>query len=360
MKFILTCKFIKENLATDQTNVNYGYFHSSVITITESNDIFQSILTEINHLLELVEQFQNQGSGWQFDQVEYFNININPFEPLSGTSYIPLPQKLESKKAIINVNNEKDNECCFKWTVTSAVFPKKKNPQRLDDQMRENSKHFDWTGIEYFPVSLKHIGKFENQNPYAINVYGYEGDKIYPLRISNKQDNMINLILITNDETNHYCWIKNMSRLLSSQINNYQHKRLFCHRCLNSFQSEKYLKKNIEFCSKKETVNIKMPSIDSDGNPPNIYFKNYNRKMRVPFVVFADFECFTENIHTCYPDVEKSFTYKYQKHRPSSYCYLIKCFDDNICQPKLVIHTAKSVEEDIPQMFVENVARIRH
>lgn len=38
--------------------------------------------------LELIEQFQNQGSGWQFDQVEYFDINIDPFEPLSGSLYI--------------------------------------------------------------------------------------------------------------------------------------------------------------------------------------------------------------------------------------------------------------------------------
>ena len=101
----------------------------------------------------MIEKFQNQGSGWQFDQVEYFDINIDPFEPLCGSLYIPLPQKLASKKAIINVKNEKDNKC-FTWAVTSAIFPEKKDAQILNDQMRENSKHFDWTGIE-FPVSLK-------------------------------------------------------------------------------------------------------------------------------------------------------------------------------------------------------------
>ena len=145
---------------------------------------------------------------------------------------------------------------------------------------------------------------------------------------------MINLLLISNEETNHYCWIKNMSRLLSSQINNYQHKRVFCHRCLSSFNSNTSLEKHIEFCSKKEEIKIEMPSIDSDGNPPNICFNNYKRKMRVPFVVYADFESFNENIDTCYPDGEKSFTNQYQKHKPSSYCYLIKCFDDNIFRPK--------------------------
>ena len=59
------------------------------------------------------------------------------------------------KKAIINVKNENDNEC-FKWAVTSAVFPQKKNAERLSKRMREDSEKFDWTGIE-FPVSLKQI-----------------------------------------------------------------------------------------------------------------------------------------------------------------------------------------------------------
>ena len=32
---------------------------------------------------------------------------------------------------------------------------------------------------------------------------------------------------------------------------------------------------------------------------------------------------------------------------PSGYCYLIKCFDDNLHKPILVQYTAKSSDEDI-------------
>ena len=93
------------------------------------------------------------------------------------------------------------------------MFPVKGNHERLNLEMRKNSKRFNWTGID-FPVSLKDIAKFENQNPYAINVLGYDGDKVNAIRISKKEGNVINLIIISNDETNHYCWIKNLSRLL--------------------------------------------------------------------------------------------------------------------------------------------------
>ncbi|EDO38416.1 predicted protein [Nematostella vectensis] len=212
----------------------------------------------------------------------------------------------------------------------------------------------DWSGIE-FPVSLKQIDKFEKQNQYTVNVFGYE-TKIYPLRISEKDpDNAINLLLISDDETNHYCWIKNMMRLVSTQIDEFHHTRFLCCRCLNSFRCKQSLEKHSECCGNHEAVEIEMPKIDKDGNLPHIKFKNYNRKMRVPFVVYADFESFTENIDTCSPDGSKSFTKQYQKHKPSGFCYLIKCFDGDISPSELVRYTAESPDEDIPQLFVESL-----
>ena len=88
-------------------------------------------------ILEKIQQFQNNGSGWLFENGESFDINIDPFEPLSGSSYISLPRNLEDKKAIINVRNENDYEC-FKWSITSAICQRQKVPQRLNKEMRNN------------------------------------------------------------------------------------------------------------------------------------------------------------------------------------------------------------------------------
>lgn len=337
VRFILTCRFFKENKETGHTDESFGYFHSFIETITESTDFYDLLNLVTNRQLELVERFQKRGSGWIFDQVEYLDINIDPFEPLSGSSYIPLPKILADKKAIINVKNEGDHEC-FKWAVTSAVFPKKKDPQRRDKLVVE-SKNFDWTGIE-FPVTLKQIDKFEKQNKYAIKVYGYE-NQVFPLRISNKiidyekdKDCMINLLLISNDETNHYCWIKNIERLVSTQIDKHHHSRVLCYRCLNSIRG-KSLSKHLEACTTNEVVKIEMP-MDKDGNPTFLKFKNFNRKVRVPFFIYADFESFTEKIQTCNPSDSESFTNQYQKHKPSGFCYLIKCFDDDLFPPKII------------------------
>ena len=78
-------------------------------------------------------------------------------------------------------------------------------------------------------------------------------------------------------------------------------------------------------------------------------FKNYHRSEKVPFIVYADFECFIKPIQSCDPDDKSSYTKQYQKHEPSSFCYYIKCLDDEIYEPKLVSYTG----EDAAQKFVE-------
>ena len=227
VKFIFKCIYTQEIRDIDQNIIEIiespGYFHSEKPKIiTDSTDLSEFYITEQDHLLNMNDEFQKQSSKWVFKKVEYFDILIDPYQPLSGNSYIKLPPELANKKAIINVKNENDNEC-FKWAVTSAVITNDVHPERLNKQMRLNSEKFDWTDIE-FPTTLKQINNFEKNNPYAINVYGYEGS-VYPLRISEKREgSVINLLIISNRETNHYCWIKNMSRLLSSQVNNHQHR----------------------------------------------------------------------------------------------------------------------------------------
>ena len=71
--------------------------------------------------------------------------------------------------------------------------------------------------------------------------------------------------------------------------------------------------------------------------------------MRVPFVVYADFEAFTKPIDTCQPDPEKCYTISYQKHVASSFTFYIKCFDDSIYDSKHVTYTVVDENDDVAQ-----------
>ena len=171
-------------------------------------------------------------------------------------------------------------------------------------------------GIEY-PVSLKDINKFEKQNPTtSITVLGYEEKSIYPLKNSNNtgREHNIILMLIEKDGVKHYCLVKSLSRLLSSQTSNHNGKKHFCLRCLNPFNNQEALNKHKEYCDEYETVKTELPE---EGTM--VKFKNYHRSEKVPYVVYADFECCLEPIHTCNLNPESSYTKQYQKHKPISF-----------------------------------------
>ena len=107
-----------------------------------------------------------------------------------------------------------------------------------------------------FPVELKDISEFEKNNPdFSVNVFGFD-DCIYPLRISKGKGKAVDLLLLEKDGQQHFCFIKSLSTLLSSQINHHDHKKFICKRCLNSFVSEEKLNEHMELCQKKDFVKI--------------------------------------------------------------------------------------------------------
>ena len=134
------------------------------------------------------------------------------------------------------------------------------------------------------------------------------------------------------------------------QVSKHKEKKHFCLRCLNPFQCEESLIKHREYCDKKEAVKIEMPKKGT-----MLKFKHYYKSEKVPFIVYTYFECFIKPVESCDPNPESSYTKKYQKHEPFSFCYYIKCFDDKVYKPKLVSYTGK----DAAQKFVEMLEK-RH
>ena len=91
-------------------------------------------------------------------------------------------------------------------------------------------------------------------------------------------------------------------------------------------------------------------------------FKDYLRSEKVPFIVYADFECLNKPIHSCTQeknnDDEKSYTNKYQKHEPSSFCYYIKCFDDEVYPPVIRLYTGEDSAKKFVEMLEEDIRKI--
>ena len=82
-----------------------------------------------------------------------------------------------------------------------------------------------------------------------------------------------------------------------------------------------------------------------------ISFKNHNRSMPVPFIVYTDFEFFTPQPSTCHPNPDKSYTKQYHKHIPSGFSYHIKCFDDTIYSQQPVSFLKEFSDDDVVKIF---------
>ena len=139
----------------------------------------------IYKILENVGEYQQNSSGWYFKEVVHLEIHTVDCNPMRGSSYIPLPDWIMRKKAIVNIRNT--DEKCFLWCVLRYLHPREKNDVRLTD-LKQYENDLNTKGIDY-PVQLRDISKFENLNPAlpGINVFsGNENNKFYPLRMAQR------------------------------------------------------------------------------------------------------------------------------------------------------------------------------
>ena len=86
-------------------------------------------------------------------------------------------------------------------------------------------------------------------------------------------------------------------------------------------------------------------------------FQNYNKQLPIPFVIYADFECFTKPMSNCSPNPNDSYTYNYQKHEPSGFCFYIKGINPDT-KFKPIIYTKKNPDDDIPLIFVQKLEKV--
>lgn len=113
------------------------------------------------------------------------------------------------------------------------INPQDKEPERIKKVDRAAVPRLNYDGVN-FPVSIKDYNRVERQNSINVNVFGYESKQSYPIYISEKNNkDVLNLLLITNDLTQHYVYMKDFDRFMYNQSKN-KYKKHFCMRCNNA------------------------------------------------------------------------------------------------------------------------------
>ena len=332
LKYVETLKVTFEKQTGTSTISKQAYFNSTAQKIINPIETSDSLQLSEQQILNKIAQWISEGSGWTILSVDGHFLNIVKYKPLNGSSYIQLPEPLNTKKGLINLKN-KDNEC-FRWCHIRHLNPQEKNSQRIKQLDRLYISKLDYSEIS-FPVTIKQVIKIEQKNNIRINVFGYENNQLFPIHISkeNFEDHM-ELLLITGENNgeflSHYVLIKDFNKFMFSQTKHNERKH-FCMHCLQCFSSERVLNDHKENCiTLNGTQAINMPN----KNNNILKFNNFHKQQAVPFVIYADFEAITEKIQGCQPNDKKSFTEAYQKHTDCGYGYkLVCCYDDKYTKP---------------------------
>ena len=110
----------------------------------------------IRKILNKIYIYQKNGSGLYFKEVLNLEIYTANYKPMKGGSYIPLPDFIMRKKAILNMENKCDE--CFQWSLLRYLHLLQKHNTRISD-LKKYEDELNFKGIE-FPVKLKDITKF--------------------------------------------------------------------------------------------------------------------------------------------------------------------------------------------------------
>ena len=119
-------------------------FNSLMMSVYRGSETDQIVDGMIDNMKFQIENPVLLNSRFLFDEFLYLHVNFHQLNLTRGSSYLPLPDWLARKKAIVNPYN--DDEECFKWSVIVAEKVGRKDPQRVSN-LRKFTDNYDWSGV---------------------------------------------------------------------------------------------------------------------------------------------------------------------------------------------------------------------
>uniref|UniRef100_A0A2S2NB19 DNA-directed DNA polymerase n=1 Tax=Schizaphis graminum TaxID=13262 RepID=A0A2S2NB19_SCHGA len=382
LKSLSTKHQIKYNLKLEATynrphvgnSAENRAFKTSAKEIFIDTDIEANIDLDFANLMSEEDVYTSKGSGFTLQSIDGLLLGVYKYTPMGASSYIPLPNFIENKKAVINPQNI--DQQCFKWAIL-AKHVTGINRQRIENNYTSLEEKYNFSGIT-FPTKLHEVKIFEKNNPnVSVNVYGLEKKiqspqkfpkyEVFPLKVVEQEKaDHFDLLLITDEENSHFTYITNFSRLVRAQKTSHDGHVIFCKRCFTSFDSRPRkntlsgpaaLEQHKLICGTHKPIRPQMPAPGS-----LLEFNAWKKTQRHPIVIYADFEAILKKS-------EKKCgnnTTIIQKHEAMSYGLLVKA-DDNIPVELLekfniptspVIYRGSEDNQNVAKHFVKSIVEI--
>ena len=155
---------------------------------------------------------------------------------------------------------------------------------------------------------------------------------VYPLHISRyRYKPHVNLLLISQGSTQHYCLIKNLNKLLAHQT---KHSRQthFCPYCMHGFVRDSLLQNHLLHCKHHSPQRVEMPSEKNKW----LKFTDFAHEVRAGFVIYCDLESLLPKVNSCDPDPNQSSTTTVERHVPCGFCYRVVSTNEKYSKPAVM------------------------
>ena len=315
----------------------------------EIPNVLNQMGSDVEHQAEVMEVSE---SGLVITQIDKLKFNYDKYNPTRGGKFIPLPKWVSNKNACINIKNQ--DETCFKYSVQCGICKvyEKDHPERVSHYKNLNDE-LNWDNVN-FPSSDVDIDTFEENNggKIAVNVYfldpeeGKQSILLYRQSKVSKASHQVSLLKLKDGDDYNYVFIKDYDKIIGSQTNKMKAKKHHYFHCQHGFLTKELLDEHVEKgCMAVEGQQIQMPKEDDI-----MVFKNHYKKLKAPFVIYADFECLTTRTGTV--STKEVKTDKYQHHRPCGFMINVVNSIDGSSKPFLYRG------EDCMDVFIQKIQKI--
>src|SRR5207245_3640236 len=157
------------------------------VTVTHKSEIKEAVKLQKEGLLRQIDRFTNGGSGLRIHRITRNFINIYKYKPLRARGFIILPDKINNKKATINIQNKDDK--CFIYCLDRRfdLNLESKNLECVSKQLIKTCEELGFDKIKT-PVKTSDIPKIEKQFGITINIYEHNDGEIYHIKTN---DNIV-------------------------------------------------------------------------------------------------------------------------------------------------------------------------
>ena len=180
----------------------------------------------------------------------------------------------------------------------------------------------------------------------------------------------VNLLLIADNDTSRYCFIKDFGRLVGSQYSNAKEKTYFCRFCLHGFsrayraedrsqhrRTDKEMKKRLE--EHEERCFAFAAQRTEFPDDPILKFENIQKQVEATFAVYADFESILKQLsgdgNKCQEHIACSHAYQIVSSVPGIEYVGVDAADHflNTLQEDLNKYIMPLIEKDVDMIWYD-------